>query len=134
MKSHSPPAPQGAYRDPARERSWRGLLRQFAAGGQSVRAFCADRRLPETAFYFWRREIQRRDGQAPPRRQHAKPRLRRPAAFTRILLQPPQAAEEGLRLRLSNGRELLLPASWPLRRVAKLLRAIEGQTAIEETA
>jgi transposase-like protein len=110
--------------DPGREKLWRDALTQFAAGGQSVREFCAARRLKETAFYFWRREIQRRDGRAPARRQRSTPR---PAAFARVLVQPPitPAAEADLRLRLGAGRELLLPASWPVQRVAALLRAIE---------
>jgi hypothetical protein len=38
--------------DAAQEQSWRDLLGQFAAGGQSVHDFCAARRIKETAFYF----------------------------------------------------------------------------------
>ncbi len=60
-------------RDPDREKLWRDTLKQFAAGGQSVREFCAARRLKETAFYFWRAEIQRRDGQARARMQRSTP-------------------------------------------------------------
>jgi len=119
--------------DPGRETSWRDTLKQFAAGGQSVRQFCAARRLKETAFYFWRREIQRRDGQAPARRQRSTPR---PVAFARVLMQPPStaAAEADLRLRLGNGRELLLPAAWPVERLAALLHAIQGRLSTEDAA
>lgn len=133
MKSNSPSAAKGPHRDPARERSWRQLLKQFAAGGQSVREFCAVNRLKETTFYFWRAEIQRREGQAPARRQRPTPR--RPA-FAKVLVQPPvfPAAEAALRLRLGSGRELLLPASWSVQRVAELLRALEGQPATEDAA
>lgn len=130
MKSTSPPADKGPHRDPVREQSWRKILKQFAAGGRNVREFCAAHRLKETAFYFWRREVQRRDGQAPARRQRRTPH---PMAFAQVVVQPP-ANGDGLRLRLGSGRELLLPASWPAQRVADLLRAIEGQPATEDAA
>jgi hypothetical protein len=131
MKNHPPPAGRGPHRDPAREQSWRRFLKQFAASGQSVRAFCTARRLKEAGFYFWRAEIQRRDGQAPVRVQRSG--TRRPIAFANVLLRP-AAREEDLRLRLGDGRELLLPASWPVEQLAALVRAIEGQTASEEAA
>jgi hypothetical protein len=57
---HTPSWRRGRRRDLARERLWRGLLRQYAGSGQSIRAFCAARRLPESAFYFWRAELRRR--------------------------------------------------------------------------
>lgn len=133
MKSNPPPAGTGQHRDPTREQTWRNLLKQFATSGQSVRAFCAARRLKETAFYFWRAEIQRRDGRAPGRRQCPTPP--RPA-FAQVLVQPPilPATEAGPRLRLGGGRELLLPASWPVDQVAALLRAVEDRPATEDAA
>ena len=125
MKSNPPAAGKGPHRDPARERSWRKILRQFAASGQSIRGFCAARQLKETAFYFWRAEIQRRDSRTLARRPckaAAQP------AFAEVVVQPPivPPAQQSLRLRLGGGRELLLPASWPIDQVAALLRAIEG--------
>ncbi len=127
MKNHPLAAATGLPRDPARERNWRGLLKQFAASGQSVRQFCATRRLRETAFYFWRREIQRRDRQTPAERRSGNRPPRR-LTFAQVRLQPPRPAisEEGPRLRLAGGRELLLPASMPVEHVARLVHAIEG--------
>ncbi len=48
-------------RDPAKERFWRGTLREQADSGQSVRAFCRGRQLTEATFYFWRRELKQRN-------------------------------------------------------------------------
>jgi len=48
-------------RDPQREQSWRSVMAEFQRSGQTVRAFCAQRRLAESAFHYWRRELQRRD-------------------------------------------------------------------------
>lgn len=121
MISHTPPAPRVRRRDPAKERFWREALKAFAASGMSVRRFCRQRQLPETAFYFWRAEIGRRDGAAPDRQQGV---TSRPVAFAKVLVQP--ASEEGLRLLLSGGRELLLPASWTAGQLADLIRALEG--------
>ena len=133
MKNNISDDGRRGHGDPGRETLWRDTLKQFAAGGQSVRQFCAARRLKETAFYFWRREIQRRDGQAPARGQRSTPR---PVAFAKVLVQPPiaPAAEADPRLRLGGGRELLLPAAWPVERLAALLHAIEGRLSTEDAA
>jgi transposase-like protein len=58
-------------RDPARERAWRDLFQQFADSGQRVREFCAARGIKEPTFYFWRREIQHREGLTPVPKQHS---------------------------------------------------------------
>jgi hypothetical protein len=50
-------------RDLRRERSWREAMAEFRTSGQSVREFCAQRRLVESAFYYWQRELQRRDAE-----------------------------------------------------------------------
>ena len=53
-------------RDPSKERSWRTVLAQWQASQPTtVRAFCAARKLSQPAFYWWRREIQRRDRDRP---------------------------------------------------------------------
>jgi hypothetical protein len=49
------------HRDPERERSWRATMAEWQASGLSIRAFCSQRRLTETAFHFWRRELRQRD-------------------------------------------------------------------------
>jgi len=48
-----------------RERRWRETFERFARSGLNVRAFCRQESLPESAFYFWRRELARRDGERP---------------------------------------------------------------------
>jgi hypothetical protein len=44
-------------RDAAKERFWRDVLKRFAASGLSVRAFCRNEKLAESAFYAWRRKV-----------------------------------------------------------------------------
>jgi transposase-like protein len=46
--------------NPQKQRHWEEVVRRWREGGQSVRAFCRDEGLRESAFYFWRRELARR--------------------------------------------------------------------------
>jgi hypothetical protein len=59
--------------DKEKERKWRGMLREFGRDTQSVRGFCRERGLKEAAFYWWRREIGRRDREAEEPRSKALP-------------------------------------------------------------
>jgi hypothetical protein len=51
-------------RDPKRESFWREVLSRQHRGGLTAHAFCQRERLKESAFYYWRREIGRRDREA----------------------------------------------------------------------
>jgi hypothetical protein len=53
---------RGSGRDPKRERAWRGRLERWRSGGGSVRVFCRREGVAEPSFYYWRRELARRDG------------------------------------------------------------------------
>jgi len=48
-------------RDMSKELFWRQRVSEQADSGFSVRAFCRERDLKEVAFYWWRRELARRD-------------------------------------------------------------------------
>jgi hypothetical protein len=47
--------------DPSREQHWRAVVADWRASGLSVRAFCRRRQLAEPSFYFWRRELPKRE-------------------------------------------------------------------------
>lgn len=51
-------------RDPGKEAFWRQRISLQQRSGLCIRAFCKRESLRESAFYFWRREVARRDGQA----------------------------------------------------------------------
>lgn len=51
-------------RDRTRERFWREVIRRQTRSGLSISAFCEQDELAESAFYFWRRELQRRDAES----------------------------------------------------------------------
>jgi len=52
---------KGPRRDGEKERLWRRRFKEFERVGESIRAFCRSRDIPEAQFYSWRREIRRRD-------------------------------------------------------------------------
>lgn len=45
------------YRLGERERVWRELIRDHAASGLSISAFCRDRKVSPASFYNWRRKL-----------------------------------------------------------------------------
>jgi transposase len=51
----------GPQRNQSKEQFWRQTLKAFAASGQSIRAFCAAKRLTEPSFYARRRALPQRD-------------------------------------------------------------------------
>lgn len=48
----------------SREAYWRGQVSAWVRSGESVRGYCRCRGLSEAAFYFWKRELKRRDAGA----------------------------------------------------------------------
>lgn len=53
-------------RDLKKEAFWRRMVQGQVHSGLSVRAWCGRRRLRESAFYWWRTQLARRDAAAPP--------------------------------------------------------------------
>lgn len=100
---------------------WQERIEAQRAGGQSVRAWCAANAVREQSFYWWRRRLSPLKA----------PGESAAASFARVTLDPPgdeppvASVAEPMRLRLANDRELILPASMPVARVAELLAELE---------
>lgn len=119
-------------RDPARERQWRGRIRQQGRSGLSVRAFCEQHKLPETAFYFWRRELARRDGASPRPRVASRPshpaksspkRARRPR-WAQLRVTPAELARPGAAIEIV----------WPSGVCVRLSQRVDRQALVEVLA
>lgn len=52
-------------RDRAKESFWRRVIADHAESGLSVRAWCAGQRVREASFYWWRKQLARRDAKRP---------------------------------------------------------------------
>jgi hypothetical protein len=54
-----------AVRVSSKEAKWRRVVEGQPGSGLSIRAYCAQRGLREQGFYWWRRELARRDADPP---------------------------------------------------------------------
>jgi hypothetical protein len=101
--------------------AWRERIIAQQASGQSIRDYCRQNRCAEHSFYWWRARLNLRPGAVAGRERERA--LARPMAFAEVVVR---AAAQPLCLRLSGGRELVLPASMGVEQVAKLVRLVEG--------
>jgi transposase len=95
-------------RDGRLEARWRRIIGEHAHSGLTIRAFCRRGKLHESAFYFWRRELERRDVE---QRQTEQEQLKRPsaqAAFVpvRVARDVPLEASGRIVIMLSGGRRV----------------------------
>jgi hypothetical protein len=117
----------GLQRDPAREQFWRDTVAAWQRSGQTIRGFCASRRLSEASLYAWRRELAWRDRQ---RGSGAAPSARRPSPAAPAKFIPLQVVASalievvlptGVVIRLPSGADAASVAS-----VARLVAALEA--------
>ena len=103
--------------DSGRERFWRAAVARQAESRLTVRAFCRQEKLRETAFYFWRRTIAERD---------AKRNITATSAFVPVVLSDRRMASAAeITIELRGGRTLRLSESTPPDRLAAIVLALE---------
>jgi len=73
---------KGRARSTRGEAYWRRIVRQQAASGVTIRDFCRKSKLRESSFYFWRKELLRRDAASKRHRDLVRPPA--PAAFVPV--------------------------------------------------
>ena len=100
---------------------WRERVHAQQASGQPVRAWCRAHSCPEHGFYWWRAKLGLSPA-SPAKRARGRAKSIR---FAEVVVERPPASGP-IVLRLRGGRELLLPTSMPVTRLAELLQAIEG--------
>lgn len=54
---------RGSKRDPKKEAFWRRTVGRQPCSGMSVRAWCRKHSVREASFYWWRRQLARRDAE-----------------------------------------------------------------------
>ena len=52
-------------RDGGKEQYWRQVLARLRSSGLSLRAYCELHRISQPSFYWWRRQVSRRDSTRP---------------------------------------------------------------------
>jgi len=107
-------------RDVGKEQFWQRVMAEWRNSGVSVRDYCGAENLSETAFYYWRRELARREGQA-----KKQPRSRRP------LFVPVQVRQENeANLQTRSAIEIVLPGG----RLVRVSRGFDRQVLAEVLA
>lgn len=99
------------------ERLWRRRLADWRRSGLTVRAYCAQRGLPEANFYAWRRELRRRDERRAAGTTAA-------TTFVPVRVLPPPVAAP-LELLLRDGRVLRIPAGFDADTLRRVLVACD---------
>ena len=125
---------KGATRDKRRETRWRRLVRDHKRSGLTVRQFCHENDLPESAFYYWRRELLRRDAardeakQEQRKRPSTSTRPVTPAAFVPVTVTQearPDAAR--IEIELPGGQRVHVTAPVDRQALADVLAVLEDR-------
>jgi len=91
--------------DMEKARYWQQLIREAARSGQSVRAFCRQRKLKESRFYWWQRKLRAQQDRRT-RRQGRGGGLGGGQATFALVSDAPGALESGIELVLADGRRV----------------------------
>lgn len=124
--------PKPERRDPAKEKYWRRLLRQWQRSGLTGRDFCAERGLNEPSFYAWRREIARRDQeQANPSQRATRPQATATSAdpplptFVKVAVAAVASSPGVLEVVVAHGRRVRVAPGFDAQLLRQLLRVLE---------
>ena len=77
-----------------RRELWRQRIAQQETSGQSIRAYCRGRGLPEHAFYGWRQRLQKQSA---------------PVRFALVETKPASTTAAPVELLLASGERLRIP-------------------------
>jgi transposase-like protein len=108
---------KGKRRDKSKEAFWQRTVRRQGQSGLTVRAFCREHALRETAFYFWRRELTRREA------------ADRPSAVfmpVRVVEEAPAPTGGRIEIVLSGDRRVHVAAPVDRRALADVLAVLEA--------
>jgi len=117
---------KGKQRDGRREARWRRVIAEHERSGLGVRAYCRANGLRETTFYYWRRELHRRQG------EHEQRRDEEPAAaprFVPVHLAEHDAPSNSIEIVLPTGCRVHVTGSVDRQALADVLAALQAAAA-----
>lgn len=118
-------AKMAAARNRKKEAGWRKHIRAQAGRGLSIEAYCRRHDLRAYGFYWWRRELSRRDAQPPPPLATFVP--------VTVVRQPPVPAGTGrIEIVLSGGRRVRMMGSVDKGMLADVLAVLAAGGGREE--
>ena len=133
-----------SQREIERQSHWQEIVRGQQESGQSVRAYCRQAGIEESAFYWWRRKLARgsrqrndspRPGRGTNRREPARPAARRSSGavaevgFLPVRVAAGRGAEGGrsIEIVLRGDRLLRIPPGFDRQTLLRVLDALEGR-------
>ena len=115
-------------RDLAKEAVWRRRVRRHAESGQSVRAWCCKHGVTETAFYWWRRELARRDAERKPSVQRDAEKPSPSFVSVHVAEDGPAHRDSQIEIMLTDGRCVRVTGSLDRQMLAGVLDVLEHRT------
>ena len=121
-------------RDPALEQLWRERIAQREQNGLSVRKFCQQVGCQETTYYFWRRELKKRDRAArtPPTVRAESTGSNKPESSTRTQPLPvflparvELSSQATIEIVLADGMTVRIPDDFNERTLDSVLTVLE---------
>lgn len=98
------------------EAYWRRVIQRQAASGGTIRDFCRRNRLREPTFYFWRRELLRRDAASQRCRDDERPAAGETFVAVSVRPEPVETAARENAAGIEAGRiDIILPAGHLIR-------------------
>lgn len=107
----------------SREVYWRGQVSAWERSGESVRVYCGSRGLSEASFYFWKRELKRRDA-------GASSGMSAPV-FAEVRLTPSAAREALIEIAFAGARRVQVHPGFDEETLARVLAVVERAGAPE---
>ena len=109
-----------------RERHWRGVIREQGASGLGISAFCREREVPLSSFFYWRRKLKARQAKDAPIPGNRSAREESEAKFVPIQLgTPPMATGAGCEIVLADGCRVIVPTQCDATWLVEILGALQ---------
>lgn len=129
---------KGKDRDRRREVQWRRIISEHVRSGLTIREFCRKSNLHESAFYFWRGELQRRglvrhQAEQDQRQQRIRsaqaPVAASTPAFVEVRVEGRSSTPAGgrIEIELPGGRRIHVTAPVDRQALADVLAVLEGR-------
>jgi hypothetical protein len=96
----------GRQHDERKAREWAKAIREAARSGQSIRAFCSQRRLNESRFYWWQRKLRQGSSRQALKRGGRGKRADGVAATFALVSEESGQLDAGIELVLADGRRV----------------------------
>jgi len=114
----------GRQRDVKKERYWAKVIGEAARSGQSIRAFCREKSIKESQFYWWQRKLRERSEE--PGRGEEADRNRDTVTRFALVSEDGGQMEAGIELVFADGRRLRVGRGVDEATLRTVLTAVES--------